>query len=857
MLLFFFLNDKFMMILAWVLQSIGYFYVLKKIDENPVYSMIPFFAEWRISKYLYNRLIVFLRPFLITLVLVIAGFYMNPLRGMGKLLIYVAFIVYFCFLVRMYSRLIKSFNKPFWYYIIMFLFPPLFLYMIGHSKEYFHGPTFKIGVLKPRFIRYISYALTALISIAEVVGIALLVSIISIRQLQPRILANHLLEEAENKTKNVVADGVIVTNQDALGINSSIIEEAVHSRDYFFPDHSNDKSVVVMEYIIGSNLENAGGLATANIKQIKDATTKGEHLSFVLQIGGSFRWFTEGIEENSNGRYTIKDGDLTLVEKLDDELCMSEPKSLEDFIKWTKSNYPADRYILVLWDHGGGFSQGYGSDSLNKRKGVSTMLVNEMVQALDNAGVKFDFIGFDACLMQNLETAVAFEPYADYYIASEEVEGGYGWFYTSAFGKLAQNPGLSTLEFAKELISAYDVYNTALKDGKIDSTATLSIVDLTMIKPVYQELVDLFKISNEAILKDPEYYADIAVSATKAYQFNNKEQIDLINYLKILDDLDYNNDICKDNSCLILADRVAASIPYRNNNSAQGVNGMAFTFPVNTLYVYNDIYKQFKEFNMNDQMQFYNNYFSIMAAQSKQKDYYESEQWYVKGFEEYDTTKTFIDIPLTETENGYKIDLPEKVKKIISDVEVAVYQKEGDRLKYIGKDFPAVNEIDGDIYFDMDNRWIHVNNTVIAYESTQEREVEEGTIFTGTTRAMLNGQDEILIHIEWEPVKEGSDKYPTGKIIGYEFVEEFKAFMSKGLNELKSGDRLNFIFDYYDLQGNFIEQKPSDRTFYVGNPEYVTVRDKQLRNCELVFNGVLTDVYQREFLTEQINYIIK
>ena len=98
-------------------------------------------------------------------------------------------------------------------------------------------------------------------------------------------------------------------------------------------------------------------------------------------------------------------------------------------------------------------------------------------------------------------------------------------------------------------------------------------------------------------------------------------------------------------------------------------------------------------------------------------------------------------------------------------------------------------------------------------------------------------------------------KKVSGK--GKGFVEEFKAFMSKGLNELKSGDRLNFIFDYYDLQGNFIEQKPSDRVFYVGNPEYVTVKDKQLRTCELVFNGVLTDVYQREFLTEQINYIIK
>ena len=181
-------------------------------------------------------------------------------------------------------------------------------------------------------------------------------------------------------------------------------------------------------------------MASANIRQMKDVTTKGDNLKFVLQTGGSFRWFTSEIPENSNGRYVIEGGSISEVEKLDDKLCMSEPQSLTDFLNWGKQNYPADRYILVLWDHGGGFSLGYGSDSLNRRKDGDTMLVNEMIEAISASGMKFDVIGFDACLMQTLETAVAFEPYADYYIASEESEGGFGWFYTSSFGRLAEDP---------------------------------------------------------------------------------------------------------------------------------------------------------------------------------------------------------------------------------------------------------------------------------------------------------------------------------------------------------------------------------------------------------------------------------
>ena len=855
MLLFCFLNNKYLWILAWVLQSIGYYFALKRIGDNPTYAIIPFFAEWRLSKYVFSRNVSFFRPFIITLVLIIAGFYLNPLRGMGRLFIYIAAFIYFFFLMRLYRKLLKGFGKRWWFYIIMVLFPPLFLYLIGREKRFFSGPTFKIRKRLTRWRRGLRYAILVLFSVLEIVAITLGVTFFTVRRQQPRILANYILKDTENKTKDVVGDGKIVTREDALGNNVSLIDSAEHSRDYFYPDHSNDKNVVVLEYIVGSNLENAAGLATANIKQMKDATSRGENMVFVLQTGGSFRWFTEEIEENSNGRYLIENGKISRIEKLDDSLCMSKPESLEDFLKWGKQNYPADRYILVLWDHGGGFSSGFGVDELNRRRDSDTMLVSEMVEAIGKSGMKFDIIGFDACLMQNIETTLAFEPYADYYIASEETEGGYGWFYTSAFARLAEDPGIPSLDFASELISAYDVYNTALKKGEIDSSATLSVVDLTMIKPAYEKLQKLFVISKQAILENSEYYADISLSASKAYGFGNYEQIDLIHYLKILDSVDYENSICQDNACLLAADSVMAAIPYRNRNSAEGIYGMSLTFPIEAISTYTDIYNQLKIFEMNDEMEFYNNFFSIMAAQSD-KYRVSNEKWYIEGFEDYETTDTYIDIPLTETEYGYLIDLPEKVRNIIADIQVAVYQKDDGRLRYLGRDYMGVYEEDGRDYIDMDNRWVHINNNLICYEAGQVRETESGTVYTGETRALLNGRDDIIIHIEWKAVNERTLNLPTGKITGYTYVDEFKSFMSKGMNEFKSGDRLNFYFDYYDMQGNFIETETYGGTLIVTNPDYLTVKDKELKKCDIIFSGVLTDVYQREFLTEQIEYHI-
>ena len=57
------------------------------------------------------------------------------------------------------------------------------------------------------------------------------------------------------------------------------------------------------------------------------------------------------------------------------------------------------------------------------------MTLDEIATALKNGGCDFDMAGFDACLMATLETAMVLEPYADYMIASEEVEPGNGWYY--------------------------------------------------------------------------------------------------------------------------------------------------------------------------------------------------------------------------------------------------------------------------------------------------------------------------------------------------------------------------------------------------------------------------------------------
>ena len=94
---------------------------------------------------------------------------------------------------------------------------------------------------------------------------------------------------------------------------------------------------------------------------------------------------------------------------------MGDSKTLSDFISWGKENYPADKYMLVMWDHGSGV-HGLLSDELfpNQSGNPSMLTLNEWEQALKDGGVNFELILTDCCLMANLETAQMLAPYARY-----------------------------------------------------------------------------------------------------------------------------------------------------------------------------------------------------------------------------------------------------------------------------------------------------------------------------------------------------------------------------------------------------------------------------------------------------------
>lgn len=863
MIPFYFTGSILIMLIIWAVYVLIYSGIIRKMGAEPGFGLVPLAAEWRMSKVLFASMRSFYQPVLSSIVFLAASRYVGAQSIFSIIFWMAGLLVYSIFLMRLSWRISQAFNMGILFGILTIFFPVPCLLYLGYGRAQFTAPSFQIRQW-PKIVQILLNGTVFLFSAAEFLALVFVVGLLSIRENTPRPVVEYLIKDNNEKIGNVTQQGDVVRRADMMDAAAIETAQSQRSRDYFYPDHSADKNVVVMEYVIATDLESKRGLASVNIEQIRKASKEGENMTVVLQVGAAERLYTDGMEDGSYARYAVQDGKIEKVRDLDPSLCMAEKESLADFIRWTKENYPADRYMLVFWDHGGGLTYGYGSEQLNKRAdNDDAMPTSEIAKAIEEAGVQFDLIGFDTCLMQDFDLAYSLEPYADYFLASEESESGFGWNYTLGFSELAKNPGISTEDFGTSMVASFDPYNTASKDGETDTQSTLSLLDMTYVKPAHEKLDQLFAEEKRAIEESSDNYANISIAASGAYTFMGRTQIDLVDYLTRLQGLDYENNILTDTQYKELSDAIKACVVVRNANSGTGVNGVAFCFPVKDLSSYSPTYTQLDAMGLEAERAMCNDYFSIMASQQTKAlssnsflsliavDY-TKEPWYVKGFEDYDTAEAFIDIPLKDTGAGYQIELPDKAWKNIVDCQVAVYMHTQQGRMYLGSDHIGALDANGNPMVALENSWPHIGGALICYNADQARETEEGTVFSGTTRALLNGDTQIELQIECDPVKEGSDQPMEAHILGYQLVNDPLPFMEKGLLTLEAGDTLQFLFDYYDNEGKYVTTDTYGKKVRVLRENGLEVRDEPFGECDLEFGGRLTDIYQRTFLTEML-----
>jgi len=182
------------------------------------------------------------------------------------------------------------------------------------------------------------------------------------------------------------------------------------------------------------------------------------------------------------------------------EVNMGDGATLEDFLVWGAQTYVADRYMVVLKDHGGSWI-GCCQDGTSGGDILSLPEISYAFRAMVNeTGSPVDLLLFDDCLMGSLEVVAEMNGTVDYMVASETS----GWTsnidYDELLLNLKSDTSMSTEELAVSIAE-----NMNLVDNNTYTTQCAGAYDLTKVDALIGGLNDYLDDLYTSWVEDPGY----------------------------------------------------------------------------------------------------------------------------------------------------------------------------------------------------------------------------------------------------------------------------------------------------------------------------------------------------------------
>ena len=643
-------------------------------------------------------------------------------------------------------------------------------------------------------------------------------------------------------------------------------------------------SFTVMVYMCGTDLESKSGMASADLGEMAAATLDNDKLQIIVYTGGCTGWKTTQISNTTNQIWRVKHGSIERLENDAGNVSMTKPATLTSFIKWCAEKYPANRNMLIFWDHGGGSLSGYGYDQRFTSSG--SMSLAGINTALKDAGVKFDIIGFDACLMATAENALMLSNYADYLIASEETEPGLGWYYTGWLNELSSDTSTPSIEIGKKI--ADDFTDTCAK--KLDSPkTTLSVIDLAEFSATFPDTLKSFA-SKTLELIDSDKYTEVSEARSGTREFSVSSQIDQVDLVNLADRMNTSEGKA-------LSEAILSAVKYnRTSPSMTNSYGVSIYFPLKKVSKVDSAVNAYSAIGMDSEYSKCISTFAGMEVAGQVSsggtsnplsaltgsltdgspsitgnlltnllgsfvgggsgvsiDGLTSSNSSFLSLLDIGKASSFVSANVLNASDFVFINdggrrvvrLSDEKWELVSNIELNVFVD--DDTGYIDMGLDSVFETDGnDLIAEYDGMWPSVNGQPVAfYHLTTVTEGDSYTI-TGRIPVMIDGERADLIAVY--------EKGKGGKItsVSYEYASEETETVAKSIDitELENGAKIDFVADYYSYSGEY--------------------KDSYLIGTQIVFDGTLTlkditltnktsatyritDIYGQHFWTDEMN----
>ena len=654
-----------------------------------------------------------------------------------------------------------------------------------------------------------------------------------------------------------------------------------------------EDTVTIMVYLCGTDLESRSGMGTADLQEMA-AADLGKKINLLVYTGGCRNWRNNIVSSKVNQIYQVMNGGVKCLVKNAGTAAMTDPDNLAEYIKWGAKNYPADRYELILWDHGGGSVSGYGYDEKNLSNG--SMKLSGIKDALQKGGIKFDIVGFDACLMATAENALMLNNFADYMVASEETEPGVGWYYTDWLTALGRNTSMPSTEVGQRIADSF--LETCSRKCPGQKT-TLSVVDLAEASSTIPDKLSSFSKSVTGMIEE-QNYQQVSQARNHTREFASDTKIDQVDLVHLAENMgtEEGKELAKalrgavkyNRTSVNMSNAYGLSIYFPYRSSAKFVDSMSKTYSeIGMDENYTACIREFASLQVSGQAAGggsgspYNTLFGDYAGEFSGLDGdatneligsllssflggdYSSVYGMSPSGASFLSDRAMPDEDLTQylqsnhfdatqlawvTEDGKeKIKLSKDQWAMVTNLDLNTFYDTGKGYVDLGRD--NVYEFDeaGNLIADAGEYWVSINGQPVPYYHVDTLDDGNKYTITGIVPCLINGEMSNLV-VVFDSANENG--YVAGIAANYSQNDDIEV-VGKTMTELEKGDTIQFVCNFYNYDGTF------EDTHTMGTPiviqesaQELTINDTLIGDGTKIITYIFTDIYGAEHWTQAL-----